>query len=121
MSDLATVYRLIREIQEYSKNEKTEEASAAAKRLVNLFITVRDEIYSRAESAEAKVKEMEAAQEWIPIATGRLPERGQECEVIDPAGYIHNWVHTDQLLNIFAKYTHWRPLTLPQPPKPEEK
>lgn len=52
---------------------------------------------------------------WIPIASGRLPEKFQECIVLDKNNRVHNWIHDDVLLPIFAQYTHWMPL--PQPPE----
>jgi len=53
---------------------------------------------------------------WIPIASGRLPEKFQECIVLDKNKRVHNWIHDDVLLPIFAQYTHWMPL----PELPEE-
>ena len=47
---------------------------------------------------------------WIPIASGRLPEKFQECIVLDKNKRVHNWIHDDVLLPIFAQYTHWMPL-----------
>ena len=52
---------------------------------------------------------------WIPIASGRLPEKFQECIVLDKNNRVHNWIHDDVLLPIFAQYTHWMPL--PEPPE----
>ena len=52
---------------------------------------------------------------WIPIASGRLPEKFQECIVLDKNKRVHNWIHDDVLLPIFAQYTHWMPL----PARPE--
>ena len=52
---------------------------------------------------------------WIPIASGRLPEKFQECIVLDKNKRVHNWIHDDVLLPIFAQYTHWMPL--PEPPE----
>lgn len=52
---------------------------------------------------------------WIPIASGRLPEKFQECIVLDKNNRVHNWIHDDVLLPIFAQYTHWMPL--PTPPE----
>ena len=52
---------------------------------------------------------------WIPIASGRLPEKFQECIVLDKNNRVHNWIHDDVLLPIFAQYTHWMPL--PNPPE----
>lgn len=54
---------------------------------------------------------------WIPIASGRLPEKFQECIVLDKNKRVHNWIHDDVLLPIFAQYTHWMPL--PEPPEEE--
>jgi hypothetical protein len=54
---------------------------------------------------------------WIPIASGRLPEKFQECIVLDKNNRVHNWIHDDVLLPIFAQYTHWMPL--PNPPEVE--
>jgi len=54
---------------------------------------------------------------WIPIASGRLPEKFQECIVLDKNNRVHNWIHDDVLLPIFAQYTHWMPL--PEPPEVE--
>ena len=53
---------------------------------------------------------------WIPIASGRLPEKFQECIVLDKNKRVHNWIHDDALLPLFAQYTHWMPL----PELPEE-
>ena len=54
---------------------------------------------------------------WIPIASGRLPEKFQECIVLDKNNRVHNWIHDDVLLPIFAQYTHWMPLPkLPEVP-----
>ncbi len=53
---------------------------------------------------------------WIPIASGRLPEKFQKCIVLDKNKRVHNWIHDDVLLPIFAQYTHWMPL----PELPEE-
>jgi len=50
---------------------------------------------------------------WIPIASGRLPEKFQECIVLDKNNRVHNWIHDDVLLPIFAQYTHWMPLLEP--------
>ena len=50
---------------------------------------------------------------WIPIASGRLPEKFQECIVLDKNNRVHNWIHDDVLLPIFAQYTHWMPLSEP--------
>ena len=55
---------------------------------------------------------------WIPIASGRLPEKFQECIVLDKNNRVHNWIHDDVLLPIFAQYTHWMPL--PKPPEVQE-
>jgi Lar family restriction alleviation protein len=55
---------------------------------------------------------------WIPIASGRLPEKFQECIVLDKNNRVHNWIHDDVLLPIFAQYTHWMPL--PEPPEVKE-
>ena len=55
---------------------------------------------------------------WIPIASGRLPEKFQECIVLDKNNRVHNWIHDDVLLPIFAQYTHWMPL--PEPPEVEK-
>jgi len=52
---------------------------------------------------------------WIPIASGRLPEKFQECIVLDKNNRVHNWIHDDVLLPIFAQYTHWMPM--PEPPE----
>ena len=54
---------------------------------------------------------------WISIANGRLPEKFQECIVLDKNKHVHNWIHDDALLPLFAQYTHWMPI----PPLPEEK
>jgi ribosomal protein L37AE/L43A len=54
---------------------------------------------------------------WISIANGRLPEKFQECIVLDKNKRVHNWIHDDALLPLFAQYTHWMPL--PQPPEEE--
>ena len=53
---------------------------------------------------------------WIPIASGRLPEKFQECIVLDKNNRVHNWIHDDALLPLFAQFTHWMPL----PELPEE-
>jgi len=55
---------------------------------------------------------------WISIANGRLPEKFQECIVLDKNKRVHNWIHDDALLPLFAQYTHWMPL--PQPPEVQE-
>ena len=55
---------------------------------------------------------------WIPIASGRLPEKFQECIVLDKNNRVHNWIHDDVLLPIFAQYTHWMPM--PEPPEVQE-
>ncbi len=52
---------------------------------------------------------------WIPIASGRLPEKFQECIVLDKNKRVHNWIHYDALLPLFAQFTHWMPL--PEPPE----
>jgi len=52
---------------------------------------------------------------WIPIASGRLPEKFQECIVLDKRRHVHNWIHYDALLPLFAQFTHWMPL--PEPPE----
>ena len=52
---------------------------------------------------------------WIPIASGKLPEKFQECIVLDKNKRVHNWMHDDALLPLFAEYTHWMPL--PNPPE----
>jgi hypothetical protein len=52
---------------------------------------------------------------WIPISSGRLPNKFQECIVLDSSGHVHNWIHDDVLLPLFAQYTHWMPL--PQLPE----
>ena len=54
---------------------------------------------------------------WIPIASGRLPEKFQKCIVLDKNKHVHNWIHDDALLPLFAQYTHWMPL--PEPPEEE--
>jgi len=54
---------------------------------------------------------------WISIANGRLPEKFQECIVLDKNKRVHNWIHDDALLPLFAEYTHWMPL--PEPPEEE--
>ena len=55
---------------------------------------------------------------WISIANGRLPEKFQECIVLDKNKRVHNWIHDDALLPLFAEYTHWMPL--PTPPEAQE-
>lgn len=55
---------------------------------------------------------------WISIANGRLPEKFQECIVLDKNKRVHNWIHDDALLPLFAQYTHWMPL--PKPPEVQE-
>ena len=55
---------------------------------------------------------------WISVANGRLPEKFQECIVLDKNKRVHNWIHDDALLPIFAQYTHWMPL--PEPPEVQE-
>ncbi len=55
---------------------------------------------------------------WIPIASGRLPKKFQECIVLDKNNRLHKWIHDDVLLPIFAQYTHWMPL--PEPPEVEK-
>jgi len=54
---------------------------------------------------------------WISITSGRLPEKFQECIVLDKRRHVHNWIHDDALLPLFAQYTHWMPL--PEPPEGE--
>ena len=54
---------------------------------------------------------------WISIANGRLPEKFQKCIVLDKNKHVHNWIHDDALLPLFAQYTHWMPL--PEPPEEE--
>ena len=53
---------------------------------------------------------------WISITSGRLPEKFQECIVLDKRRHVHNWIHYDALLPLFAQFTHWMPL----PELPEE-
>jgi hypothetical protein len=55
---------------------------------------------------------------WIPISSGILPNKFQECIVLDSSGHVHNWMHDDVLLPLFAQYTHWMPL--PEPPEGEK-
>ena len=55
---------------------------------------------------------------WIPIASGRLPEKFQECIVLAKNKRVHNWIHDDALLPLFAQFTHWMPL--PEPPEVTE-
>lgn len=59
-----------------------------------------------------EVAEYRASKElkWISIANGRLPEKFQECIVLDKNKRVHNWIHDDALLPLFAQYTHWMPL-----------
>jgi hypothetical protein len=69
----------------------------------------------RKDNAELQRKLVEARLAWISIANGRLPEKFQECIVLDKNKRVHNWIHDDALLPLFAEYTHWMPL--PQPPE----
>ena len=57
------------------------------------------------------------ASPWISIANGRLPEKFQKCIVLDKNKHVHNWMHDDVMLPLFAQYTHWMPL--PEPPEEE--
>ena len=65
------------------------------------------------DALNARIAELEEAQRWIPIASGRLPEKFQECIVLDKNKRVHNWIHDDALLPLFAEYTHWMPLPVP--------
>jgi hypothetical protein len=69
----------------------------------------------RKDNAELQRKLEVARLAWISIANGRLPEKFQECIVLDKNKRVHNWIHDDALLPLFAEYTHWMPL--PQPPE----
>ena len=90
-----------------------------------------DGYLARAEAAEAKVKELEAASRWIPVSE-RLPEKDTmeqwemyECKLnrygeilIAPLWFVcGNWYcHYNQFC--YDEFvTDWRPI---QPPRPEE-
>ena len=60
--------------------------------------------------SEIELKDSLDAVSWISIANGRLPEKFQECIVLDKNKRVHNWIHDDALLPLFAQYTHWMPL-----------
>lgn len=79
---------------------------------IQIFVDqiLKDEI----ERLQARITELESKQRWIPISSGRLPNKFQECIVLDSSGHVHNWIHDDVLLPLFAQYTHWMPL--PEPP-----
>ena len=69
------------------------------------------------ESLEKLRSELTALREqtrWIPVSE-RLPEKFQRCIVLDKNKLVHNWMHDDALLPLFAEYTHWMPL--PEPPE----
>lgn len=78
----------------------------------------------KADILAAKVKELEAAQEWIPV-TERLPEIGFVglCQVAGNGYTIARYAPYDSLAGWtsdeygYCAVTHYMPL--PQPPKPE--
>ena len=79
-----------------------------------------DSLLKRAEAAEAKVAELEAAARWIPV-TEKLPEKdgtyigwcGKENFY---AGFTFSQCWT---ISIDKRITHWMPL--PKPPKEDAK
>jgi hypothetical protein len=73
------------------------------------------DIESENTKLKAKIAELTNENPWIPISSGRLPNKFQECIVLDSGGHVHNWIHDDALLLLFARYTYWMPL--PQPPE----
>ena len=76
-----------------------------------------DALLARAEAAEARVAELEAATRWIPV-TERLPKEKQNVLGLDRTGTAYHWEYSKSLVNIFtADFTHWMPL--PEPPKEE--
>ena len=73
-----------------------------------------DELVERAEAAEARAKELEAASRWIPVSE-RLPQEAQEVIVISSNGYVCKWFHANQMRQAFlTHWTHWRPFEPPQ-------
>jgi hypothetical protein len=100
---------------------------------------LEDALRDRAEAAEKRVAELEAASRWIPVSE-KLPEKNKKVLLYDSwSGQIdsgtlrridghdeaiqegiYEWdtdgcyYHGDN----FERITHWR--ELPQPPKPEE-
>ena len=65
---------------------------------------------------EAELAALREQTRWIPVSE-RLPEKFQRCIVLDKNKLVHNWMHDDALLPLFAEYTHWMPL--PEPPEVE--
>lgn len=79
------------------------------------------------EAAQAKVKEFEARQRWVPVSE-RLPERlllpnGDDAGVLAyqkdycECGFDYTVSNREYFRNQRCKFTHWMPL--PQPPEQE--
>lgn len=74
---------------------------------------LEDALQARAEDAEARVAELEAAQRWVSV-NDRLPEEGQMCEVTSNLKFYYGFKYARALRDYFLyRYTHWRPLSLP--------
>jgi len=124
----------------YHQDGTTTEIEHPFSALLDKTAPAGDEIYSRAEAAEAKVAELEAAQAWV-LVSERLPEINQNVLLYDSwndkvtNGELRRISYDDEAIqeNIyewatdgcyfhggnFERITHWMPL--PKPPKEELK
>ncbi len=71
----------------------------------------RDELINK---WHGKAKELEGANRWIPV-NERLPRDQQEEVLWYRAGFPVRWEDSEFYYESSAGYTHWKPITLPEP------